>query len=81
MTLATCLLCLLPGPLPHRVDAIEINRVYDANGRLGLVQAILWADGPDGERVVAWRVWRPGERVEPSRGGWSIQWHGRPGAI
>lgn len=78
----TLLLCFLPQqPPPQHVAAIEVNRVYDGCGELVLTQAILWADYPDGEHVVAWRALREREGPVPSRGGWSLDWQGRPGAV
>ncbi len=62
-----------------RVDAIELNHVYDSDGRLVLRQFIFW-DWHDGDgqfRVVAWRLFNEGQPLpwrDLSRGGYVLLW-------
>ena len=45
------------------VDTIELNHVYDGDGRLILSQLIFWNWNEHSARphVVAWRLWKPGQ--------------------
>jgi hypothetical protein len=81
-TLAAILLCLAPqAPLPARVDEVEINHVYDCQGRLTFVQAILWDHYGDRREVVAWRIIQTAkDRPIPASGEWSIPWPSEAGS-
>ncbi len=63
-----------------RVDLIELNRVYDDEGRPAITQMIFWDWTPaDGRfHVVAWRLWKQAE-MQPTRdwaqGEYVLLWH------
>jgi hypothetical protein len=74
------------GAVPHaplvcdRVDVVELNRVYDDQGRPLLTQMIFWDWYEHDARlhVVAWRLW-PEDGARPTRdwsqGEYRLLWH------
>src|SRR5690606_33133755 len=70
----TIVAALALGIVPHlplvrdRVDVLELNRVYDDQGRPILTQMIFWDWRQRDARlhVVAWRLWRD-ESQQPTR--------------
>ena len=57
-----------------RVDEIELNHLFDDNGRHVFTQTVFWSQG----EIVAWRLWKP-DKPHPVRlwesGEWSLCWH------
>jgi hypothetical protein len=71
--------------VPHEIvpldtaDLIELNHVYDLEGRKAFDQVILWDwhEAEEAFRVVAWRLWKsPAQTPERDwlRGGYQMLW-------
>jgi len=71
--------------VPHELvpldtaDLIELNHVYDLEGRKAFDQVILWEwhEAKEAFRVVAWRLWKsPAQTPERDwlRGGYQMLW-------
>lgn len=83
LSLVGSALGLIRAPQPIAVDIIELNRVYDGEGRLVLTQLIAWSWCRDGRyHVDGWRLVRDKHDSPVLRNGrWVIDvsdGHGRP---